>query len=94
MIPRRDIERRRSDTRLAILAINIVFCAFTLWLIIKTKKKEKKKVETKNGAEKKGGGKKAVTGENCMYIQGRRWKDVIGCDRWFDRNLKYPGSSE
>lgn len=26
MIPRRDIERRRSDTRLAILAINIVFC--------------------------------------------------------------------
>lgn len=56
MIPRRDIERRRSDTRLAILAINIVFCAFTLWLIIKRKKKRKKKVETKNGAEKKRGG--------------------------------------
>lgn len=56
MIPRRDIERRRSDTRLAILAINIVFCAFTLWLIIKRKKKEKKKWKLKTVRKKKGGG--------------------------------------
>lgn len=67
MIPRRDIERRRSDTRLAISPL-IVFCAFTLWLIIK-KKRKKKLNDGKKG--------KAITSENCMHKGNRRRSDMI-----------------